>query len=576
MNYPLKTSIVFSALLVCLSGLMPVTTRGSEAVKAQEEIIRMGIFPRRSPKETIKLYTPMANYLGEKLGKRVKLEVANNLDLFWENVQNKKYDLVHFNPYQYVRSHKNQGYQVILKNEEFGKDTVAGAIVVRKDSGIESINDLRGKKVIYFGGPKAMLSYMVNTSTLIRAGLNKNDFGQEFTNSPNNAVFAVYFGQADAAGIGNRGLQQPSVVKRIDTSKMKYLVQSEPLTHLPWAVNETLPPELREDIQKHLANLKNSQSGENILKTAKLTGLNITSDSEYDRHRKIIWEITGENYCVRNCEYTKDKAPQKQNNASTTLVMGIFPRRSKKWTIEMFTPLAQHLSRKLGKEVRIEAEKTFDDFWSNISRQHYDIVHYNQLQYVKSHKLYNYSIIAKIEERGSDTITPALLIHKDSGITRTQDLRGKKILFSGGRTAMVSYVANTQLLRQAGLKSGDYQESFTLSPWDACEAMAKGQADSCAVSSNCLLLDRLRDEKGFRQLKILTQGKPMPQLVWSVSNKINDALRSKIQHVLTSLSDSKEGTDALESAWLTDIHPASDKEYDVHRDVILDVLGERY
>jgi len=60
------------------------------------------------------------------------------------------------------------------------------------------------------------------------------------------------------------------------------------------------------------------------------------------------------------------------------LVLGIFPRRNAVDTVRMFTPLAQYLSRRLGREVRVETSKDFESFWQGVIQRRYDIVHYNQ------------------------------------------------------------------------------------------------------------------------------------------------------------------------------------------------------
>src|SRR5262245_47254535 len=101
---------------------------------ADDDPLIMGVFPRRSSAETAKLFTPMADYLGERLGRQVKLVTSKNFDAFWKAVTEERYDIVHYNPYQYIRSAKT--YKVIAHTQEFGKDAVAGALFVRKDSGI--------------------------------------------------------------------------------------------------------------------------------------------------------------------------------------------------------------------------------------------------------------------------------------------------------------------------------------------------------------------------------------------------------------------------------------------------------
>jgi len=256
----------------------------------------MGVFPRRDAIETTRMFTPLAQHLTQVLGRTVRIETAKDFDSFWQGVTQKRYDLVHFNQYDYAKSHKEYSYQVILKNVEFGADTIAGALLVNKDSGINSLADLKGKKIVFGGGRTAFLAYIVNTHVLRKAGLRSGDYVEEFAKSPPNAVLATYFGQASAGGAGTGVLEQPLIKSKIDVTKMKYLVTSEPYANLPWAVRGDMPVERRQRIQSALADLSSSAEGRDILAKAALTGLVAATNAEYDAARRIIREVLNEKY----------------------------------------------------------------------------------------------------------------------------------------------------------------------------------------------------------------------------------------------------------------------------------------
>ncbi len=256
----------------------------------------MGIFPRRNFQETVQCFTPMARYLAERLGRDVRLDVATDFESFWEGVKTQRYDIVHYNQYHYVKSHKQFGYVVIAKNEEFGVSTIAGAISVRKNSGIRSPRDLKGKIIVFGGDRTAMQSYIVASYLLRKAGLGKSDYVEKFAKNPPNAHLAVYFGQADAAGVGDHVGELPIVNKRIDTSEMTFVAIGEPLAHLPWAVKASVETEMRDRIQDALLDLNDTLKGRQILKQARLTGLVVAVDGDYDPHRRIIREVLGEKY----------------------------------------------------------------------------------------------------------------------------------------------------------------------------------------------------------------------------------------------------------------------------------------
>jgi phosphonate transport system substrate-binding protein len=268
-----------------------VTAAMAPITQAAEDPLIMGVFPRRNAAETARLFTPMADYLGERLGREVKLVTSRNFESFWKAVTEQRYDIVHYNQYHYIRSAKT--YKVIAHTQEFGKSAVAGVLFVRKDSGITEVSQLRGRTVIFGGGKDAMLSYIAPRYLLMLAGLKDGDIKTEIAVNPQNALVALYYRQADAAGGGEVVLDQPVVKNAIDTRELRILAATEPLLFLPWAVKRTMPAKLAESIESALLDLKNSDAGRQVLKSAIMTGMGKAGDRDYDPHRKIATAVFG-------------------------------------------------------------------------------------------------------------------------------------------------------------------------------------------------------------------------------------------------------------------------------------------
>ena len=256
--------------------------------------IRMGIFPRRGTELTNQMFTPLAQGLSETLGRPVKLETAHDFATFWQHVVEQRYDIVHYNQYHYVRSHKDHGYEVIAQNVEYGQSKIAGAILVRKDSGINDLSALKGKKIAFGGGRRAMQAYIMATYLLRQAGLKEGDCFEQFALHPSKACIATYYHQTAAAGAGDYVLNLPVIQNEIDVDEMKYLAISEKLAHLPWAIRMGLNSELAMEIQQYMTELKNTEQGQAILKSAELTDLIRAEDHDYDPHRHIIKIVLNE------------------------------------------------------------------------------------------------------------------------------------------------------------------------------------------------------------------------------------------------------------------------------------------
>jgi len=259
--------------------------------------VTLGVFPRRPVAATHKAFKPLAEHLSKQLGEPVRLVIPKNFKAFWDGVQKKQFDIVHYNQYHYIKSHKDLAYQVIVANEEFGNKQIAGALTVRKDSGIKSVADLKGKTILFGGGKKAMGSYIAPTAILKTAGLTAGqDYKVKFAKNPPSAVIGVYNNAATASGSGNVILRIKAVTKKINTDDVRILAESEPFTQLPWAVKGDMAEAKAKKIQDIMIQLKNSDQGKAILKAAKVTGFYAVTDADYAKVREITKFAVGEKY----------------------------------------------------------------------------------------------------------------------------------------------------------------------------------------------------------------------------------------------------------------------------------------
>ena len=267
------------ALLAALAG----------AAQAADPALIFGVFPRRNAAETTRMFTPMAEELGARLGRKVQPVTARDFESFWRGVRERRYDIVHYNQYHYIRS--SELYEVVAHIEEGGKNTISGAIFVRKDSGIKTLRDLKGRTVLFGGGEDAMIAYIANRYLMLQAGLRKDDFKSLFAVNPPNSVIVLAQRQADAAGAGDGVLDIPVVKRAIDPSELATLAVSPPLLQLPIAVKRGTPAALRADIETALLDMPKSDAGRQALDAAVLTGIGKARDKDYEPHRRMVQAV---------------------------------------------------------------------------------------------------------------------------------------------------------------------------------------------------------------------------------------------------------------------------------------------
>lgn len=167
--------------------------------------LRVGFMICNSVAETRARFAPLAAHLAEQLGRRVEPVWLDTAD-FDEAVRAGSFDLIHTNSFLYAWFREDHGFR-ILAGEARGSDGAysSGTIITRRDSGIASVADLKGKRFV-FGPAFAPTAYLTPYWLLLEAGVDPEaDLGYYAFPSGSfkheKAIYAVLNGAYDA-GIG--------------------------------------------------------------------------------------------------------------------------------------------------------------------------------------------------------------------------------------------------------------------------------------------------------------------------------------------------------------------------------------
>ncbi len=230
----------------------------------------------------------MIKYLTNQLHTKVTLETTRSFQEFWNNVKLRRYDIVHYNQNHHLISKKKYEYEIFLKNEEHKRTTISSLIIVRADSGISNLKDLKSKKIIFGGDMSAMMSYLIPKKMLEDVGLKSTDYNSSFALNPPNALLAVALGQADACGVGDPIPDLKVVKEKINMKELKIIAQSKQYPHLAWAVKNDMDKSLKLKLKNALLQLNNTEKGIKILTRAKLTGIYNANENEYNSMLKFV------------------------------------------------------------------------------------------------------------------------------------------------------------------------------------------------------------------------------------------------------------------------------------------------
>lgn len=249
--------------------------------------IKFGILPRLSAVEMSQMFSPLADYLTKESGEKVTLVIPKDFDAFKNMVKAGQVDIAFANPLVYVELRKNASLEPLaLSSEPKSGTRFRGIIIARKDSGIEKLQDLKGKKLSFVDKDSAA-GYIFQMLLLSKAGLDvKKDFVQlPFAKKHDNVTMAVFNKAADAGGIREDDLDK--MKDKVDLSQLKIVGYTDYFPNWPVFASPKLSKTTTAKIRAALLKLKpNDPQSDAVLGAARLTGFVPIADKDYDNLRK--------------------------------------------------------------------------------------------------------------------------------------------------------------------------------------------------------------------------------------------------------------------------------------------------
>ena len=273
-------SLVAVVVIVC--AVLTCVLSGSALAE-----IRFGILPRLSAVELTTMYTPLAEYLTKEVGDKVILVIPKDFDAYKTLVESGQVDMGFSNSVVYIQLKKNVNIDALAVSAEKKAGTkFRGIIITRRDSGIEKIQDLKGKKLIFVDKDSAA-GYTFQMLLLTKAGFDvKKDFTTlPFAKKHDNVTMAVFSKAADAGAIREDDLDK--MKDKVDLSQIRIVAYTDYFPNWPVYSTPKLNKAAAAKIKAALVKLKpGDPEAENILSAAKLSGFAPTSDKEYDLLRQ--------------------------------------------------------------------------------------------------------------------------------------------------------------------------------------------------------------------------------------------------------------------------------------------------
>ena len=279
------------SILMVIALVMALALTGcpkqAPALGTEQNPIIMYFFPSGYTLEIIAGGEQIAKMISDKTGLVVKANVGTDFAAVREAMGAGKAHIGWLNTFNYVLAHEKYGVDVALVTVRFGLTYYTGQIVVRADSGIKTLADLKGKTMCWVD-PNSTSGYIIPRIMLKANGIDPDkDFAKTVeAGSHNNVITAVYNGDCDAGATYSDA--RSSVEKTLTDVKEKVVVLAT-TTEIPndnVAFTKDFPKDMRDKIVNALLEIAASEEGQAALQTVySIAGLEKADDSFYDAFR---------------------------------------------------------------------------------------------------------------------------------------------------------------------------------------------------------------------------------------------------------------------------------------------------
>ncbi len=244
---------------------------------------------------------PLEKLLKKELGVPVKVSVSTDYNTIVEAMGSKKVDVGFLPPDAYVLAHKQYNAKVILQALRYartGNDDALdksklvnyyrAQILVRKDSGIKSLKDLKGKKIAV-QDTTSTAGWIYPVVALYKHGINinKSKISTVVVKGHDQGVLSVYNKNTDAAFVfqGARNLVEkdaPDVMKKVVPIYTTAKIPNDTIT-----VRGDMDAKWQKKIQTAFKKIAKSKEGHKIVSSVySHEGYTDSKDSNFDVIRK--------------------------------------------------------------------------------------------------------------------------------------------------------------------------------------------------------------------------------------------------------------------------------------------------
>jgi phosphonate transport system substrate-binding protein len=264
--------------------------------RAVAQPLHLVLTPSQKPTDLLAAGEEFGAALGRLYGAPVRVTVASDYAAVIEALRNRTADLAFVHPGGYVLASREAKARIVVRNVWHGKSSFTSRIYVRKDGGIKTLEDLRGKTMA-FVDPASSSGYIYPMVLLIQRGLVKNrdpkTFFREvvFAGSHDAAMRALLNGHVDAIASFDMAREQ-YISDPAEREKLAFVAETSPIPEAGIAARDGLDPAVFARVRAALMQIRGPAYAALLKRVYDIDGFEPAEDRDYDPVRAAV-ELLG-------------------------------------------------------------------------------------------------------------------------------------------------------------------------------------------------------------------------------------------------------------------------------------------
>ena len=266
------------------------TTQTAEA----RPTITIGLIPERNIFKQLDRYEPLADYLSKRIGADIKLKILTRYGNIIDNFVSVGLDGAFFGSFSYALAHVKLGIEPLARPETVdGISTYHGLILVRKDGGIKTAQDMKGK-VFAFVDRATTAGYLLPLAYFKENGIDdyQKFLGETyFAGTHEAAIYDLLNKKADICAAKNTIFNRLAARDQRLTTELLVLARSPDVPENGLAIRKGLDGEIKNELKKTLLSMDGDPEGIEILKKFGARKFIETTNDDYASVYKYVKEI---------------------------------------------------------------------------------------------------------------------------------------------------------------------------------------------------------------------------------------------------------------------------------------------